>query len=142
MNGFIAYSSLAKRAYDQAFEEMRARFGLSQSEADVLMFLFNNPECDTAREVEALRGLNKSVVSAALERLGRRGYVGRREDEQDRRVVHLTLTNAAREAAEMGLAAQRAFGERLLTGFSAAERTQLEAYFGRIRRNLSEGRKR
>ena len=141
MHEFIAYASLVKRAYDQAFEELRARFGLSQSEADVLMFLFNNPECDTAREVGALRGLAKSVVSAALEQLGRRGYVSRREDAQDRRVLHLTVTEAAREAVKMGLAAQRDFGERLLMGFSPAERARLEEYFVRIRRNLCDKRK-
>lgn len=137
MTDVIAYASLVKRVYDQGFEGMRTRFSLSQSEADVLMFLHNNPECNTAREVEALRGLSKSVVSAALDQLCRRGYVLRREDAGDRRVVRLALTAAAGEAAEAGTLAQQGVMKRLLAGFSPEERARLDGYFQRIRFNIS-----
>ena len=45
-----------RRYYDRQFEDLLAASGLSMREMDVVLFLANNPGCDTAREVAELRG--------------------------------------------------------------------------------------
>ena len=80
-------TSFALRRITAAAEEQ----GLTKPEADVLLFLANNPGRDTARDVAELRGLPKSQVSGAVELLAARGLLRRLPDQADRRVVHLIL---------------------------------------------------
>ena len=46
-----------RRYYDRQFEALLASAGLSMREMDVVLFLANNPSCDTARDVTEFRGL-------------------------------------------------------------------------------------
>ncbi|WP_152333690.1 MarR family transcriptional regulator, partial [Clostridium sp. ATCC 29733] len=61
------------RGYNRALGGMAEEWGLSRAEVDVLLFLQNNPGCNTAREVVELRGMAKSGVSKAVDALVRRG---------------------------------------------------------------------
>ena len=94
-----------RRYYDRQFTDLLARSGLTMREMDVVLFLANNPACDTARDVTELRGLAKSQVSAAVDLLAERGLLLRLPDRTDRRVTHLALTDRGealgREAREI-----------------------------------------
>ena len=81
-----------KRHYEGRFTSLLAREGLTMRDLHVLLFLTNNPDQDTARDVAELRGLPKSQVSGAVDLLAERGLLERRPDRKDRRVVHLALT--------------------------------------------------
>ncbi len=94
-----------RRFYTGRFAELAARSGLSMREIDVLLFLANHPGQDTARDAVELRGLSKSQVSQAVEVLTRGGFLERRPDSRDRRVVHLEklmerAESLTKEAAE------------------------------------------
>ena len=70
---------LAKRIgeqYDTAVTARAAAFGLGKPEADVVLFLSNNPGKDTARDLTEYRGFSKSYVSKALEPLRAEGKIG------------------------------------------------------------------
>ena len=71
-------------------------------EVQVLLFLANHPGNDTARDVVELRGLPKSQVSRAVDLLVSRGFLQRRPDETDRRVIHLAITEAGKPLARGG----------------------------------------
>ena len=71
------------------YKRQAEEWGLSRAEVDVLLFLQNNPGCNTAREVVELRGMAKSGVSKAVDALVRRGYLAAAPDGRDRRVVRL-----------------------------------------------------
>ena len=94
-----------RRFYTGRFAGLAARSGLSMREIDVLLFLANHPGQDTARDAVELRGLSKSQVSQAVEVLTGRGLLARRADGEDRRVVHLEITEQgaplAREAGAL-----------------------------------------
>lgn len=83
-----------QRYYSQAFGPLQQRTGLALREVQVLLFLANHPGQDTARDVVELRGLPKSQVSQAVEILVGRGFLQRRPDREDRRVIHLAITEA------------------------------------------------
>ena len=88
--------------YDRQFLPLLEKTGLTLREVHVLLFLANHPGQDTARDVTELRGMAKSQVSQAVEVLAGRGLLARRADGEDRRVVHLEITEQgaplAREA--------------------------------------------
>ena len=97
------------RFYDTQRRAVCRRLGISQMEFDSLVFLHHNPGRDTARDIVALRGLPKSNVSQAVEVLMGKGMLARRQDAEDRRRVHLSLTEEADRLMPELLAAQQTF---------------------------------
>ena len=109
--------------YDRQFLPLLERTGLSMRELHILLFLSNHPGQDTARDVTELRGLAKSQVSQGVEVLTGRGLLARRADGEDRRVIHLDITDLGRPLAQEAQAIQAACGRRLLAGLTEEERT-------------------
>lgn len=123
----LQFSRHFDRYYERCFAPLAAREGLTMQDVHVLLFLSNNPGCDTAREVAELRGLLKSQVSHAVEALAARQLLSRTADRADRRVIHLSLTEAGAALASEAQAIQRGCGARLLAGLSPAETMQLHS---------------
>ena len=111
----------AQRLYTQLMEPLCAAHSISRSELDVLLFLHNNPEYDRAADIVAHRGMVKSQVSASVANLEERGLLVRSADAEDRRTVHLSLTELAIEIAQAGRNLQRKFFEDLFAGISHEE---------------------
>ena len=109
--------------YDRQFLPLLEQTGLSMRELHILLFLANHPGQDTARDVTELRGLAKSQVSQGVEVLTGRGLLARRADGEDRRVIHLDITDLGRPLAREAQAIQAACGRRLLAGLTEEERT-------------------
>lgn len=109
--------------YDRQFLPLLEQTGLSMRELHILLFLSNHPGQDTARDVTELRGLAKSQVSQGVEVLTGRGLLARRADGEDRRVIHLDITDLGRPLAREAQAIQAACGRRLLAGLTEEERT-------------------
>ena len=97
---FLYYVRLLKRLYERTLARAAAESGLSPPEADVLSFLREYPEFDTARDVALYREVSRAYVSKAVEQLARRGYIEIKQDKTDRRVQRLAIAPAARETAE------------------------------------------
>lgn len=91
-------------------------------EVDVVLFLGNNPGYDTASDMVQLCQLTKSHVSKAVDRLTELGYITQERDQQNRRKVHLLLTEAAQPLLKAGQAAQKRFVDALTRGLSKEEK--------------------
>ena len=125
------------RFYDTQRRAVCRRLGISQMEFDILVFLHNNPGRDTARDIVALRGLPKSNVSQAVEVLMGKGMLARRQDAEDRRRAHLSLTEEADRLMPELLAAQQTFWEQAFRDFSAEDAACFAALYRRIVNNLA-----
>lgn len=126
------------RFYDTQRRAVCRKLSISQMEFDILVFLHNNPGRDTARDIVALRGLPKSNVSQAVEVLMGKGLLARSQDAEDRRRMHLNLTEAAEQLMPQLLEAQQTFWEQAFRDFSAQDAECFAALYGRIVKNLSE----
>lgn len=126
------------RLYEQILSDIRAKYGLTQYETDVLAFLSNNPGMDTASHIVEYRMLPKANVSQAVDLLIKKGLLVSRRDEIDRRRVHLSPTSASRAVIADIIAAQHTFGELLFADFSETERVQFEAFNRRISENAAK----
>ena len=91
---------------------------LSPAAVDILLFLANNPEHDTATAVCRMRGLKPGIVSFHVDRLVTEGYLLRRSVPGDRRKTMLVCTEKAAPVIEQGRTLQRAFAEQLADGLS------------------------
>ncbi len=99
----------AQKGYARLMEPLCKKWELTRNELDVMLFLANNPAYDRAVDIVNNRGLSKSHVSLSINSLESRGLLRREEDPNDRRTVHLKLTEAAKPITEAGQMAQRRF---------------------------------
>jgi len=118
---FLYYVRLIKRLYEKSLTAAAERCGLTLPEGDVLSFLRENPEFDTARDVSLYREVSRAYVSKAVELLATRGYIEITQDKEDRRLQHLTIAAPAQEAADTLHRAQFAFYDRVTAGLSDEE---------------------
>lgn len=109
---------LLNRLYDQLTERSRLKYRLSRIETDVLGFLREHPDKDTAKEITRLRFLPKANVSGAVDSLLSKGLLSAKRDESDRRLVHLRLTEKVEEMLQSIRNDEKAFGNTLFEGFS------------------------
>ena len=114
----LTIRSALKRCYAHEMAGVLIRWQLTGMELDVLLFLGNNPDCDTASDMVQLRQLTKSHVSKAVEHLTALGLVLQQRDEMNRRRIHLHLAEAAQPILREGRAAQKRFVEVLTRGLS------------------------
>ncbi len=127
-----------KQLYESRCGSILKKFGLKKVELDVLLFLANNAPRDTARDIAELRGLAKSNVSWAIERLSAKGYLTVKSNRTDRRIHHLCLTDAASPVIEEGRAMQEAYLVTLFGGLTPQEREILERIGRCVRTNVKE----
>lgn len=116
-----------EKFYTHQFAPFLSRTGLSIREAHILLFLANNPDYDTARDITVFRGISKSQVSQAVELLTAEGFLLRTPDETDRRVVHLTISPEGWPLAKECQAIQEHCGEQLLAGLTPKQITLLKS---------------
>lgn len=124
-----------EKLYQALCAPLLARYALTQTEADILLFLANNPAFDTARDMVEKRRLAKSHISASVEALASRGLVERWYQSGNRKTIHLRLTPASAPIVEEGRRAQRRFGALLLNGFTPEETAHLAAMLERMAQN-------
>ena len=98
--------------------------------------MHNNPELCTASDICRYRGLAKSNVSAAVERLRSRGVLEVLPAPDNRRQRILRFTGVARPMAEALAEIQRRTLEPLFDGFTAAEQQALQEYLCRMDANI------
>ena len=92
---------------------------------DILLFIANNPDKSTARDVCQFRGMKPGIVSFHVDRLAAAGLLERRPVPGDRRKTQLVCTEAAADIIRRGRELQGRFAEALLTGL---DRESLETF--------------
>ena len=100
-------------AYHVMCKPLCKRLGISQTAFDILMFLGNNPQYRTARDIVEVRDIKANLVSVHVDRLVQDGYLMRRSVAGDRRKAELLCTEKAKPLIEEGREVQQAFGEKL-----------------------------
>ena len=133
---FLYYVRLIKRLYEKTLSESADKCGLTLPEADVLSFLRENPEFDTARDVAMYREVSRAYVSKAVEMLVQRGYISIAHDKDDRRLQHLVITDNAKEAADILHAAQFAFYDKITLGLTDGELAAMLSAIQKCAENL------
>lgn len=134
---FIRSQSLSK-LYHFLLKPLLDQYGLTQIEADILLFLANNPPMDTASDIVEKRHLSKSHVSVGVDSLVRRGYLARSCRDGNRKTIHLQPLPAADEVIAAGQAIQRQYAQCLFRGFDCDEISALSEMLNRIADNVDD----
>lgn len=125
-----------KRLYDHEMSPIMAQYDLTRMELDVLIFLQNNPGCDTAAEIVQLRMMTKSHVSKAVEHLTARGFITQARDVKNRRRIHLSLTDSATPVLTRAQEAMERVNAIMNEGVSPEDAAILARVMDRISQNI------
>ena len=95
MNLKIEFARKMALAYTAVCRPLCQEMKLPQTAFDILMFLYNNPEYKTARDIVEIRNIKANLVSVNVEKLVQDGYIERQAVEKDRRKTDLYPKGAA-----------------------------------------------
>ena len=123
-------------AYEMTLLPLAMETDMPHTAISILLFIANNPDFATARDICEMRGLKRPNVSAHVERLVQEGYIERRAVPGDRRKDALVCTEKATKIVELGRARQIQFAEAVLNGISEEDCVVMERCFMQMNNNI------
>ena len=109
----IEFPNKMAHAYSVMCKPLCQEIKLPQTAFDILMFLSNNPQYKTARDIVEVRKIKANLVSINVDKLVKEGYLERREVTGDRRKTELVCTSQADSIIEKGRLVQKDFKDTL-----------------------------
>lgn len=128
----VRFSRQMTRFYNAAFDAFGQRHHLTMREIHVLLFLANNPQLDTARDICQKRGLLKSQVSQGVDMLCKQGILERQADANDRRCVHLRLTEHGQVLGQEAQITQQKWWAQLTASLTLEQQQQTEIIMAKL----------
>lgn len=138
---FTTFMTLTKKvneAYKRRREKITEQFNISGVDFDIIMFLLNNPEYYTAKDISEMRRIKPNVLSIHIEKLVSCGYLVREKVPGDRRKIKLVYTEKAEPVIKMGRQMQKDFFKDLLEGLSHEDIDKFRYYIGMLEKNADK----
>lgn len=135
--------SLSKTSnlYNSIFSKAAYRIGLSKPEADVLIFLANNSQYNTARDISLHRGFSKSYISKAIDPLLEKKLIIIKSADSDKRYQYLYLTEKSNDIVKSLREAQDRYFEILTENISTEDLNTYLSVLNRFADNANEALK-
>lgn len=127
-----------KALYSACMEPVCKKHRITRTELDILLFLANNPQYDTASEIIEIRCLAKSHVSTSIKALELSGLLTKHYKPGNKKTAHLSLTQRAAPLIADGRQAQEHFLHVMCDGLSDEEIGLLHRCFHRIHENTKQ----
>jgi len=109
--------------------------GIVTSHGDIIYALINKPSM-TMAEIAAKIDRDKSTVTALVDKLVRLGYVAKRRDTEDTRIIYVTLTDKGHELEPVFDDISREILEVFYFGISEKEKEELFQILNKIYNNF------
>ena len=124
------FTFLLAKAYQRAHGHFRKNleaFGLTNIQHAVLEALWYR-EGQTAAELGQMLVLDKATLSGVLVRMQEAGWIERRPDARDGRIMRVVPSDRANQLQDEIIAARRRSDEEILSRFSLEERLLLKRF--------------
>ncbi len=129
LNPSMEFANKTGLAYSAVCKPLCQKLHLPQTAFDILMFLANNPNYTTARDIVEVRHIKANLVSVNVDKLVQEGYLERRPVASDRRKTELVCTEKAQPIIAEGRRMQNRFFGSMMNGVG---KEQLDAFFTTI----------
>ena len=126
------------RYYEILKSSVCEKYQLRQMEYDILMFLYNNQQHNTAADIVRYRKSTKSHVSTSLKKLENKGLVEKIQSENNKKHIEIVLLDKAKLIVEAGTNVQKQFAQTVLSGLTVEEKQMCIRIFDKICNNAEE----
>ena len=123
-------------AYHRVLQPLCKESNIPPLALDILLYVANNPENATAKEICKFRGFKPGIVSVYVEKMAGEGLLERKSDSADRRKSVLSVTEKALPIVARGQEMQKKFGERLLRRLTDGDIAAMRKAFSVIECNV------
>lgn len=122
--------------YENACKPLCKDIGITHTALSILMFLANNPDHYTAKDICRFRGIKPSIASLSVDKLAAEGYLERVPVKGDRRSVKLVCTGKAQPVIERGRKINSEFYLSLTHGMTDKDMEKFNGYLDIIKENI------
>lgn len=140
MNDLLRLFYKMKKRYNEICIDLLKKYHISSNELEILLYLYNNPDFNTAKDVVEKRGIIKSHVSMSIEKLIKKDFIQAIQDDNDKRKYHLIILDNALPVIEEGLKIRNQFYQMLLKDVSKEEKETFNHVIQKIYQNVMEGK--
>lgn len=141
MKAILRIAHTIMQSYNAKCKPLCQEIEMPQTAFDILMFLANNPEFKTARDIVECRYIKANLVSVNVESLVREGYLTRETSPGDRRKIRLVCTEKAGPVVERGRRLQSQFVEEMFKNVDVRRREDFFQVLCTLEDNLKEMQK-
>ena len=111
---------------------------LSPNEISILIMLSNNKNIDTGGQLGILLGVSKGLVSRSIDSLIGYGLIEKEKDENDKRIIHLKISESAKPFIEEMRAQIARINKVVFNDISKDEIAQMEKTMLKILNKFKE----
>lgn len=127
---------VVKKVYDHILGESAEKFDLTINEVKVILYLAHTKKNNTAKDIADNLMISKSHVSMSVNNLEKRGYLLRKNDDKDKKKLHLVLTEKSDIVVRDIKKIKNNVREKVLKDISVEELELVESISLRMRKNL------
>lgn len=127
-----------KKLYEKEYDAVIKKYNLKKIEIEILYFVSQCGSRDTAKDIAKLHCISKAHISNSVEDLTHKKYISVLEDSQDRRFIHLSLTEQAKPIiADIEVVRSR-LSDIIFQNISEEEKETIMRVSRKIVKNISE----
>ena len=134
---FALFIRQINKVHDHIVRLASADYPLSKTEVDVMIYLYNNPEYNTASDITEFRRIPKANVSQAVESLVQKGYLTKASDSTDRRRDLLFPTEQSKDILTVLNKIDKLYSDLLFTNFTEKEREEFSRMSRKVLQNAN-----
>ncbi len=127
-----------KHLIDIRLSDICERFELKRLEAELIYYLSDCGDKDTASDIRDVLYVNKGHLSCMLKDLCNRGYIECRQDETDKRFNHYSLTEKSSQVRSAMNDEWRRLMSHILKGITEEEKETYMKLAQKLRNNIDE----
>lgn len=119
LDNFLENYFKIERAYRRFFHSEMEKYQITPNEMLIILFLHEHgSQSNTAKNIAEYGGVSKGMIARSVESLIEKEYLRSERDRQDRRLVHLYLTQNCDGIVQQIAWKQKKFLERIQEGIS------------------------
>jgi DNA-binding MarR family transcriptional regulator len=122
-----------KNIHDKRFQE----YGITVSQASLLHQLWHEDGL-TQTQIQEKLSMRGASVSGLVDALLKKGFIIRKQDEDDARYKRLYLTKKGREIEDKTIGLMMELDEEIMEGFSEEENAMLICWMKKLHSNLEK----
>lgn len=125
-----------QKLYNRRIEALRQEYNLRKIDIDILYFLCKSGEHNTSKDISNLNLFNKGHISQSVDRMVKQQLIYTRQDEEDRRCMHIILTEKAVELVKQVTELRKQMYNIILEGVTEEERQVLLNVSKKVNQNI------
>lgn len=131
-------AQIIKKLYSNVFERIALKYNITANEVMILSFLKDDFDQDMATDIVNTLMISKSHVSLSVNNLEKAGYIEKRQDINDKKKVHLEITEKAKPILDEIENEQNKLYEVIFKGISEEEKEILTLILQKMCNNINE----